>query len=115
MACWRVAPTLAAAVNYDRRGQIAPCAGDAHDVAEAGQLIGGGSRYAVFEIQFAGNEFMHGERAIEMLGLEAWGFDRFLCAHAELDEVENDLQQRLILVVGAGSGERVDRFAVFED
>jgi len=41
-------------------------------------------------------------RAVEVLGPEAWGFDRFLGSHIEFDQVENDLQQGLILVVGAG-------------
>jgi len=44
--------------------------------------------------------------------LETWCFNRLFRIHSELNDIQQNLQQRLILIVAAGSGERQDGLAV---
>ena len=59
---------------------------------------------ASFEAHLAGDELVKSEGGVEVLGLEAGSLDGLLRAHAEIQDVQQDLKQGLILVVAAGSG-----------
>src|SRR5690349_20525906 len=90
----------------DRRSRrVAPIAGDGHAMAESIQSIGGGLGNPAFEVQLAWHEFVIAEGTAEMLGLEARRFDGFLRAHAEVEDVQDDLQEGLVLIVAAWRGE----------
>ena len=49
-----------------------------------------------------------------VLRVKARCFNSFLRVHAKLDYVQEDLQQRLVLVVAARSAQHHERFAAFE-
>src|SRR5213078_5135156 len=94
--------------------RIAPVAGESDVMAERSQFVGGVLGNTAFEVHPARGEFVIAERAIEMLGLEAWGLDGFLRGHAEFDDIQHHLQQSLVLIVAAGRGEREERLAILE-
>src|SRR6185369_14207700 len=50
----------------------------------------------------------------EVERLKARRLDRFLHVHSELDDVQQHLDERLILVIAAGRREHHERFAVLE-
>ena len=77
---------------------------------ELTEYLGGKS---AFKVQHPGEELMIVERADVMLRVEARSFDCFLWIHAELDDVEQHLQQRLILIVSAGRRKNHERLAIF--
>ena len=67
------------------------------------------ARDALVEQQAAGTHGVIVEARYQVLGLEASGLHGAFGVHAEEDGVEQHLEQRLILIVAAGSGERDDR------
>src|ERR1700730_7158379 len=48
----------------------------------------------------------------EMCGRKSWRLDRLLHVHAEIDQVQKELQRPLILLVTAGRAEGEERIAV---
>src|ERR1700686_5249493 len=78
---------------------------------ELADHVGGNTR---FDVEYAGEEPMIIERADVVLSVKARGFDSFLRIHAELDYVEQYLQQALILIVATRRAEHHERLAVFE-
>ena len=54
------------------------------------------------------------KRAEHRLGVEPGRFDCLLRVHAELDHVQENLQERLVLAVAPGGGKDQPRFAVLE-
>src|SRR5262245_22054131 len=101
--------------DYRRRGGRGEVFVQVDLVAALLHLLDGLFAEAFFEAQTGGVEFMIGERADEVRGLEARGLDRLLRVHSELDNVEQDLSEGLILIVAAGGRERGEGLAIFQD
>src|SRR5207245_7319766 len=89
-------------LDHGWSGRIAPVAGDADAMAEGGELIRGGFGDSTFEIEPAGRKLVAAEGAIKMFGLESRRLDGFLRRHAELDDVQQHLHERLVLIIAAG-------------
>src|SRR5262249_9898929 len=101
--------------NYRRRGGRGEVFVHVDLVATLFHLLDRLFAEAFLEAQTGGVEFMIGERADEVRGLEARGLDRLLRVHSKLDDVEQDLSEGLILIVAAGGRERGEGLAVFQD
>src|SRR5882724_13599642 len=89
-------------LDDDGRGGVGPIRAEADVMAQDGELIGGRAADAIFDRDAAGSELVKSKGLVEMIGLEARRFDGFLRGHVEFDDVEDDLEQRLVLVVAAG-------------
>ena len=116
-AAARVGAALEHAVrdfDHGRRGRVAPFAGHGYLMSHRDQSLGGCAGDPALQVQLSGNEFVKGERSVEVLGLEARGFHCLLRIHAEVEDVQQHLQQRLVLIVAARRRQRQERLPVFE-
>jgi len=55
------------------------------------------------------------ERAVHRFGIKARSFNSLLRVHAQVDDVEEDLQERLVLAVASWRGKRQPRLSVFHN
>ena len=70
---------------------------------------------ALLEDQRSRIEFMIVKGADEMLRFEPRRFDCLLWIHAELDHIEQNLNQCLVLIVPPGRRERRERLTILHD
>src|SRR5216683_6069345 len=93
-----------AGLNHHRRRAVAPFTRDLSLMAQRVELLNRGGWDAGFQPHHSGYEFVAGEGAIEVLSLETRRFHGFLWRHAEIEDVEQRLEQGLVLIVAARRG-----------
>src|SRR5512143_573872 len=83
-----------------RRG-VTPIRPWLHQMAEIGQLLDRRARDAPFDTHLARRELVIAEGVVEVARLEAGSLHGLLGRHAELQDVQQNLNQRLVLVIAA--------------
>src|ERR1041385_8289458 len=90
---------------------VGPVAGDLDVVAEGGELVADAGGEAALDDEAFWESAVRVERAGEVQGVEGGRVDGGLKVHAEVDDVQEELERPLVLLVAAGGAEGHVRLA----